>query len=127
MDIVKPLKMLCLRVFEPPTCAPYPMLLKLDLIRGYFCISNHNLILSSYGETHHSSWTKRTSFGTQMRSSTTKRRSLLALMAQAYFVVKIQNRATVKLRTSKYSSYLIDYIAAKTSSIISLFDLITAN
>ena len=41
-------------------------------------VSNHNLILNSCGDTHHSSWTKRTSsFAPQMRSRTTKRRTTL--------------------------------------------------
>ena len=31
-------------------------------IWGYFCLSNHNLILNSYGDTHHSSWTKKTRY-----------------------------------------------------------------
>ena len=43
----------------------------------FFCISNHNLILNSYGDTHHSSWTKRTSF--VMRTGTTKRSTTLEI------------------------------------------------
>jgi hypothetical protein len=53
------------------------MLIKLDPIWGCFCISDHNLILDSCGDTHHSSWTNRTNFVTQMRSGTTKRRKTL--------------------------------------------------
>jgi hypothetical protein len=56
---------------------PDPTLIKLDPIWVYFCISNHNIILNSYGDTHHSSWTKRNSFVTQMRPVTTKRRTTL--------------------------------------------------
>ena len=52
--------------------------MKLDPILGYFCISNHNQKLNDYGDMHHSSWKKRTSFVTQMRSGTTKRRTTLA-------------------------------------------------
>ncbi len=60
---------------------PDPKLLKLDPIWFYFCISNHNIILNinSYGDTHHSSWTKRNSFVTQMRPVTTKRRTTLEM------------------------------------------------
>ena len=29
---------------------PDPVLIKLDPIWGYFCISDHNLILSTYGD-----------------------------------------------------------------------------
>jgi hypothetical protein len=32
--------------------------MKLDLIWDYFCISDHNLILNSYGDTHQLSWRK---------------------------------------------------------------------
>ena len=53
------------------------MLTKLDPIWGYFCISNHNPILNSYGDTRHSSLTKKTSFVMQMRPVTTKRRTTL--------------------------------------------------
>ena len=31
---------------------PDPVLIKLDPIWGYFCISDHNIILNSYGDTH---------------------------------------------------------------------------
>jgi hypothetical protein len=32
---------------------PDPMLLKLDPIWDYYCISDHNLILDSYQDAHH--------------------------------------------------------------------------
>ncbi len=62
------------------------LLITLDPMLGYFCISNHNLILNSYGDTHHSSWTKRTSFVTQMSSRTTKRRTTLAGSVAAFVI-----------------------------------------
>jgi hypothetical protein len=39
---------------------PDPTLIKLDPIWGYFCISDHNLILNIYGDTHDTSLTETT-------------------------------------------------------------------
>jgi hypothetical protein len=55
------------------------MLMKIDPIRGYFCISDHNVILNNYGDTHTWSWRKMPSFVTQMRCITTKRRYTLVV------------------------------------------------
>ena len=61
------------------------MLIKLDPIWVYFCISNHNLILNSYGDIHHSSWTKRTGFVTQMRTGRTKLRTTLGMVEVEWY------------------------------------------
>ena len=73
---------------------------------GLFCISNHNLIFNSYGDTHHSSGTKRTTFVTQKHTSTTKRRLTLVCIS---FSVSRDTFVSLLFRTSLNFKHLYPY------------------